>query len=222
MSDLNQLEFQTLSAIAAAQDESALEAVRVAALGKKGSVSALLCRRLARCRPTSARPPAPAINALKDKVSEALGARRSVLKDAALEARLSTETIDVTLPVRESPIERGRIHPISQVMDELTAIFADMGFCHRRRPGRRDRRLQFHQAEFPRRPSGARNARHVLSSSRTRTASANCCAPTPRPVQVRTMLAQQAAHSRHHARAAPIAAIPIRPTRRCSIRSKGW
>jgi len=127
MSDLNQLESQTLSAIAAASDEAALEAVRLASLGKKGSVSALLAT-LGKMSPDERKTAGAAINALKDKVSDALGARRSVLKDSALEARLSTETIDVTLPVRESPIERGRIHPISQVMDELTAIFADMGF----------------------------------------------------------------------------------------------
>jgi phenylalanyl-tRNA synthetase alpha chain len=148
MSDLNQLEFQTLSAIAAAQDESALEAVRVAALGKKGSVSALLST-LGKMSPDERKTAGAAINALKDKVSEALGARRSVLKDAALEARLSTETIDVTLPVRESPIERGRIHPISQVMDELTAIFADMGFSIAEGPDVETDDYNFTKLNFP-------------------------------------------------------------------------
>ena len=148
MSDLNQLEFQTLSAMAAAQDESALEAVRVAALGKKGSVSALLSP-LGKMSPDERKTAGAAINALKDKVSEALGARRSVLKDAALEARLSTETIDVTLPVRESPIERGRIHPISQVMDELTAIFADMGFSIAEGPDVETDDYNFTKLNFP-------------------------------------------------------------------------
>ena len=107
-------------------------------------------------------------------------ARRDILKSAALDARLASETIDVTLPLRDAPAEQGRIHPLSQVMDELTAIFADMGFADRRRSGHRDRRLQLHQTEFPRRPSGARDARHLLLQSEGRTARACCCAPTPR------------------------------------------
>src|ERR1051325_1895621 len=70
----------------------------------------------------------PRINGLKDKVTAAIDARRAVLKDAALDARLNTESVDVTLPLRDTPAEIGRIHPVSQVIDELTAIFADMGF----------------------------------------------------------------------------------------------
>ncbi len=127
MSDLNKLEAETLEAIAAAADEAALEAVRVGALGKKGSISALLAT-LGKMSPDERKTAGAAINALKDKVSDALTARRSVLKEAALEARLASERVDVTLPVREAATETGRIHPISQVMDELTAIFADMGF----------------------------------------------------------------------------------------------
>jgi len=148
MSDLNQLESETLSAIAAAQDEGALEAVRLAALGKKGSISALLAT-LGKMSPDERKTAGAAINALKDKVSESLGARRNVLKDAALEARLATETIDVTLPVRESPVERGRIHPISQVMDELTAIFADMGFSIAEGPDVETDDYNFTKLNFP-------------------------------------------------------------------------
>ena len=122
----------------------------------------------------------PLINGLKDRVTAAIAARRDALKSAALDARLNTETVDVTLPVRESPAEAGRIHPISQVIDELTAIFADMGFAVAEGPDIETDDLQFHQAELPRRPSGARDARHVLSSIRSRTARACCCARTPR------------------------------------------
>ena len=148
MSDLNQLESETLSAIAAAQDEGALEAVRLAALGKKGSISALLAT-LGKMSPDERKTAGAAINALKDKVSESLGARRNVLKDAALEARLATETIDITLPVRESPVERGRIHPISQVMDELTAIFADMGLSIAEGPDVETDDYNFTKLNFP-------------------------------------------------------------------------
>ena len=67
-----------------------------------------------------------AINALKNEVTDAIAERKSVLKMAAVNARLKAETVDVSLPVRSSPAERGRIHPISQIVDEITAIFADM------------------------------------------------------------------------------------------------
>ena len=167
MSDLGQLEQETLTAISAAGDEAALEAVRIAALGKSGSVSALL-RTLGTMTPDQRKAEGPRINGLKERVTEALAARRDALKHAALDARLNTETVDVTLPVRESPAEAGRIHPISQVIDELTAIFADMGFAVAEGPGHRDRRPQLHQAEFPRRPSGPGDARHVLLQSEAR------------------------------------------------------
>src|SRR2546430_3435517 len=128
MSDIAQLEQQILTDIAAAADEAALEAVRVAALGKSGWVSALL-RTLGAMSPEERKQRGTLINGLKERVSEALGARGEVLKRAALDARLNSETVDVTLPVRESPAEAGRIHPVSQVTDELTAIFADLGFA---------------------------------------------------------------------------------------------
>jgi phenylalanyl-tRNA synthetase alpha chain len=70
----------------------------------------------------------PALNGLKERVTAALTARRAVLKDADLVRRLAEDAVDVTLPVRPSPLETGRIHPVSQVIDEITAIFADLGF----------------------------------------------------------------------------------------------
>ena len=106
----------------------ALETVRIAALGKNGSIIRAAedaghhdAGGAARAGPADQRPQGP--------VTEAIAARREALKDATLDARLNTETVDVTLPLREPPAEAGRIHPISQVIDELTAIFADMGFA---------------------------------------------------------------------------------------------
>src|SRR2546430_6176500 len=122
------LEPEILTAIAGASDEATLEAVRVGALGKSGSVSALL-KTLGGMTPEQRKEQGPLINGLKDRVTAAIAARRDALKGAALDARLNTETVDVTLPVRESPAEGGRIHPVSQVIDELTTIFADMGFA---------------------------------------------------------------------------------------------
>jgi phenylalanyl-tRNA synthetase alpha chain len=115
------------AAIAAADSEQALEAVRVAALGKKGSVSALLAS-LGSMAPEDRKSAGPAINGLKTEIAGLIDARGTTLKAAALNARLASETLDVTLPLRPAPTAEGRIHPVSQVIDEITAIFSDMGF----------------------------------------------------------------------------------------------
>jgi phenylalanyl-tRNA synthetase alpha chain len=128
MSDIAKLESEILSAVSAAGDEAALEAVRVAALGKKGSISELLGT-LGKMTPDERKAQGPLINGLKDRANAAINAKKAELGDKALDARLNTEAVDVTLPVREAPTEAGRVHPISQVIDELTAIFADMGFA---------------------------------------------------------------------------------------------
>ena len=148
MNEMQKLEQDTLGAIAAASDEAALEAVRVAALGKSGSVSALL-KTLGGMTPESRKEQGPLINGLKERVTDALAARREALKGAALDARLNSETVDVTLPVRESPAETGRIHPVSQVMDELTTIFADMGFAVAEGPDIETDDLNFTKLNIP-------------------------------------------------------------------------
>lgn len=127
MSELEELEKTIAGQIEAAADEQEIEAVRVATLGKKGSVSQML-KTLGSMSPEERQVMGPAINGLKARVTEALTARRDALRNAAIDARLEREKVDVTLPVRRAPAERGRIHPISQVIDEITAIFADMGF----------------------------------------------------------------------------------------------
>ncbi len=127
MTDLTTLETDLLGQIAAASDEAALEAIRVAALGKKGSISEQL-KLLGSMSPDERKEKGPLINGLKDKIGTALTERREILKEAALTARLARESVDITLPLRAAPTSEGRIHPIAQVIDELTAIFADMGF----------------------------------------------------------------------------------------------
>src|ERR1700742_4582138 len=104
VSDLATLEQEILADVASAGDEAALETVRVGALGKKGSISALLAT-LGKMPPEQRKSEGAAINALKDAVGEALTARRDVLKSAALDARLASETVDVTLPVRDTAAE---------------------------------------------------------------------------------------------------------------------
>src|SRR6202030_2305709 len=148
MSDLAKLESQILADVAAANDEAALEAVRVAALGKKGSSSALLAT-LGKMSPDERKSEGAKINLAKDKVTEALSARRDVLKSAALDARLASETIDVTLPVREAPAEAGRVHPLSQVFEEVNTIFADMGFSVAEGPDIETDDYNFTKLNFP-------------------------------------------------------------------------
>jgi phenylalanyl-tRNA synthetase alpha chain len=189
MSDLATLESEILNQIAAASDEAALEAVRVSALGKKGSVSALLST-LGKMSPEQRKTEGAAINAAKDKVTAALTARRDVLKNAALDARLASETIDVTLPVRETPAEQGRIHPISQVMDELTAIFADMGFSIAEGPDIETDDYNFTRLNFPE-GHPAREMHDTFFFNRKEDGSRPLLRTHTSPVQVRTMLSQK-------------------------------
>jgi phenylalanyl-tRNA synthetase alpha chain len=125
--DIARLKTEISTAIAAAADEGALDAVRVAALGKKGSVSALLAT-LGSTPPEERKSAGPLINGLKNDVSALIEARGGELRSVALNARLEAERVDVTLPVAPPATTQGRIHPISQVWDEITAIFSDMGF----------------------------------------------------------------------------------------------
>jgi phenylalanyl-tRNA synthetase alpha chain len=148
MSDLSTLERELLDDVEGATDEAALESLRVSALGKKGSISELL-KTLGSMTPEERKEKGPQINGLRDKVQTAIAARREALAEAALEKRLSAERIDVTLPVQEGPETRGRIHPITQVIDELTAIFADMGFSVAEGPDIETDYLNFTALNFP-------------------------------------------------------------------------
>jgi len=121
------LRAELTAAIASAADQGALEASRIAALGKKGSVSALLAS-LGGMAPEERKTAGPAINGLKSEISALIDAKGAELAEKALNARLAAEKVDVTLPLQPAPSARGRIHPISQVIDEITAIFSDMGF----------------------------------------------------------------------------------------------
>jgi phenylalanyl-tRNA synthetase alpha chain len=189
VSDLGKLEIEILASVAAASDEAALESVRVAALGKKGSVSARLAT-LGKMAPDERKVQGAAINAVKDKVTEALTARRNVLKTAALDSRLAAETIDVTLPVRESAAEQGRIHPLSQVMDELTAIFADMGFSIAEGPDIETDDYNFTKLNFPE-GHPARDMHDTFFFNPKEDGSRLLLRTHTSPVQVRAMLAQK-------------------------------
>ncbi|MBM3489001.1 MAG: phenylalanine--tRNA ligase subunit alpha [Alphaproteobacteria bacterium] len=124
-SEIDGLSLELRGAVEAAGDLEALERIRVEVLGRKGRVTELL-KGLGKMAPEQRLRIAPALNALKDGVAAALEQRRDRLKAAELDARLAAERLDLSLPAR--PEGEGRVHPVSQVMDELVAIFSDMGF----------------------------------------------------------------------------------------------
>jgi phenylalanyl-tRNA synthetase alpha chain len=187
MDDLRQ---KYLEAIAEAATEAALEEIRVAAVGKKGEV-ALAMRELGRMSPEERQVMGPKLNALKDEINSALAAKKEALGDAALDERLKTEWLDVTLPARPRPA--GTIHPVSQVTEEVTTIFADMGFSVAEGPQIETDWHNFDALNIPphhparqefdtfymHRAEGDERPPHVL---RTHTS----------PVQIRAMLAQGA------------------------------
>jgi phenylalanyl-tRNA synthetase alpha chain len=126
MTDLDHMRDHILTAISAAAGLDALDAVRVEALGKQGRVTQLL-KTLGGMTPEERQEQGPRINGLREAITAAIATRKAVLGTVALEARLASETIDLTLPADAPP--SGTIHPVSQVMDELAEIFADLGFA---------------------------------------------------------------------------------------------
>jgi phenylalanyl-tRNA synthetase alpha chain len=189
MTDLSALESELLRDIAAADNEAALEAVRVGALGKKGAISALLAT-LGKMSPDERKTTGALINGVKDRVTQALAARRDVLKEAELARRLATETVDVTLPAPQDPAESGRVHPISQVFDEIVAIFAEMGFAVAEGPDIETDDYNFTKLNFP--PGHPAREMHDSFFFNPKPDGSRLVLRThTSPVQVRTMLAQK-------------------------------
>ena len=187
---MDDLRDKYIDLIVRAEDEAALEDLRVQAVGKKGEIS-LQMRELGKMTPEERQVAGPKLNALKDEINAALSAKKAALADAALDARLKTEWLDVTLPAR--PQRQGSIHPISQVTEEVSAIFADMGVSVAEGPQIESDWYNFDALNIPshhparaemdtfytHRDEGDNRAPHVL---RTHTS----------PVQIRSMQAQGA------------------------------
>lgn len=146
MSDISKIETEALAAIESASDLNALDTVRVAELGKKGRVSGLM-KLLGRMSPEERQVEGPKLNALKNRVADAVEARKAVLEDAALEAKLATEKLDMTLPPPAEPV--GKLHPVMQVFEEVAAIFGDMGFSVAEGPDIEDDWHNFTALNFP-------------------------------------------------------------------------
>ncbi len=126
MSDIEKLQAEATAAVEASDSLGRLESLRVAYLGKQGSISALM-KTLGKMSPEERQTQGPLLNNLRQAVADAITAKKIVLETTALSAQLASEGIDLTLPAPQMPI--GSVHPVSQVMDELAEIFADMGFA---------------------------------------------------------------------------------------------
>ena len=179
-----------LKAIASAADEAALEDLRVRALGKKGEIS-LKMRELGQMSPEERQTAGPALNALKDEINSALVAKKSALADAALDERLKTEWLDVTLPARDRQV--GTIHPVSQVTEEITAIFADMGFSVAEGPQVEDDWFNFDALNIPaEHPTRTEMDTFYMSREDGDNRVPNVLRTHTSPVQIRAMQAQGA------------------------------
>ena len=181
------LEQDILQQVASASDEAALEALRVATLGKKGSISERM-KALGAMSPDERKEAGAALNVLKDKVTEAIAARKAVLQEAQLEARLASEKIDVTLPARAEP--RGTVHPVSQVWEEVVQIFGDLGFAVAEGPHIEDDFHNFTALNIP--PEHpARQEHDTFYFNEKPDGSRMVLRTHTSPVQIRTMLTQK-------------------------------
>ncbi|MBC7159005.1 MAG: phenylalanine--tRNA ligase subunit alpha [Porphyrobacter sp.] len=189
--ELDRLGQDARSRIAEATTIDALEAVRIAFLGKQGSISALL-KSLGRMSAEERQAQAPAIQALRQQVSDEIARRREALESAALEQRLAAERLDLTLPAPQAP--GGSVHPVAQVMDELAEIFADLGFSVATGPEIEDDWTNFTALNMPEsHPARAMHDTFYFPDA-SPTGGRMLLRTHTSPVQVRTMLATAKDH----------------------------
>ncbi|MEZ5693181.1 MAG: phenylalanine--tRNA ligase subunit alpha [Altererythrobacter sp.] len=189
MDELNNRTQTAVAAIEAAVTHDALDTLRVEALGKQGWVSQLM-KTLGKMTPEERQEKAPQIQGARTAIADAIDARKAALDAAELERKLATETIDLTLPAPQLP--KGSVHPVSQVMDELAEIFADLGFAVKAGPEIEDDWHNFTALNMPEShparamhdtfyfPDHDADGRRMLLRTHTS------------PVQIRTMVAEGA------------------------------
>ena len=146
MSIIEELSDQIMTELQQVQNLQQIEEIRIRVLGKKGTLTEQM-KTLSAMSPEERKTAGQALNVAKNKISEALDAKKTALEEAELEKRLATETIDVSLPTR--PTHQGRIHPISQAMEEMLTIFAQMGFDLAEGPDVEDDWHNFEALNFP-------------------------------------------------------------------------
>ena len=189
MTDIATLPSQSISAIDAASTLDAVEAVRIDLLGKQGSISALL-KTLGQMSPEERQAQGPAINGLREAVTGAIALKKSALEAAVLDARLATERLDMTLPAPDAP--QGSVHPVSQVMDELAEIFADMGFAVAEGPEIEDDWHNFTALNIPEtHPARAMHDTFYFPDDKAVDGKKMLLRTHTSPVQIRTMLNQK-------------------------------
>ena len=189
MTDIATLQTELMAAIDSADTLDALEAVRISALGKQGSVSALL-KTMGAMSPDERQTQGPIINGLRESVTAALAAKKAALETAELNRRLASECVDMTLPAPEMP--RGTVHPVSQVMDELAEIFADMGFAVAEGREIEDDWHNFTALNIPEtHPARAMHDTFYFPDEMAREGSRMLLRTHTSPVQIRTMTSQE-------------------------------
>ena len=189
MTDNATLQTELMAAIDSADTLDALEAVRISALGKQGSVSALL-KTMGAMSPDERQTQGPIINGLRESVTAALAAKKAALETAELNRRLASEYVDMTLPAPETP--RGTVHPVSQVMDELAEIFADMGFAVAEGREIEDDWHNFTALNIPEtHPARAMHDTFYFPDEMAREGSKMLLRTHTSPVQIRTMTSQE-------------------------------
>jgi phenylalanyl-tRNA synthetase alpha chain len=166
-----------------------LEEAQVKLFGRNGTIQNQLSD-LRNQPPEKRRDIAGQINPVKQDFEARIARQREVLKQAEIDRRLNTESVDVTLPVRETPAEIGRVHPITQVVDELTAIFADMGFAVAEGPDIETNDYNFTKLNFPE-DHPARDMHDTFFFNPKPDGERLLLRTHTSPVQVRTMLTQK-------------------------------
>lgn len=146
MIDIDTLKDEISGEIKATDGLKELDDVRVSTLGKKGRITAIM-KTLGKMGSEERKEKGRALNALKDEIAGLIKTQETALKRQEMDNRLANETLDMTLGVR--PDEKGYIHPISQTIEELTAIFADMGFSVAEGPDIEDDFYNFTALNFP-------------------------------------------------------------------------
>ena len=189
MTDIATLQTDLMGAIDSADTLDSLEAVRIAALGKQGSVSALL-KTMGSMSPEERQTQGPIINGLRESITSALASKKADLETADLNRRLASERVDMTLPAPETP--RGTIHPVSQVMDELAEIFADMGFAVAEGPEIEDDWHNFTALNIPEtHPARAMHDTFYFPDEMASDGQKMVLRTHTSPVQIRTMTSQE-------------------------------
>lgn len=186
MADIDSVKTKIAAQIEAASDLQSLDDVRVAALGKKGEVS-LMMRELGKMSVEEKKVMGPALNGLKNDLNALVEAKKSELENEALDAALASETMDMSLPIAR---RKGTLHPVPQVMEEMAAIFSDMGFSVAEGPDIEDDFHNFTALNFP--PGHpARDIHDTFFMSAVGDEDKKVLRTHTSPVQIRTMISQK-------------------------------